>query len=200
MNLSMFRLSVIALALLAFVSGTALAEAPARDPDGYTWEGYAGKLGKHRGQFFDADDIAVLEKLDGPAQDKWMADYYDREKSMGKPERQKIYDAKRKAFDALTPEQQSDLRVRAEKIRTGMAERRKVEWDATLAAAKVKYAERERTYYANLKTSQYKVLLRYKELVRQNMGSNAALAEVIKEAAAGSPSIKKQGEKPNKTY
>ena len=200
MNLSTFRIPVIALALLAFVSGTALAEAPARDRDGYTWEGYSGKLGAQRGLFFDADDLALLEKLDGPAQDKWIAEYYDREKSMGKPERQKIYDAKRKAYYALTPEQQNDLRARTEKIRAAMAERRKVDWDAKLAAAKVKYAESERTYYATLKTSERKVLLRYKELIKQGMSQKAALDEVTKEAAAGSPSIKRQGEKNDKGY
>lgn len=201
MNLSNFRIPVIALALLAFVSGTAMAaETPARDPDGYTWQGYSGKLGQQRGLFFDADDLALLEKLDGPAQDKWMAEYYDREKSMGKPARQKIYDAKRKAYYALTPEQQNDLRARTEKIRASMAERRKLDWDAKLAAAKVKYAESERTYYATLKTSERKVLLRYKELIKQGMSQKAALSEITKEAAAGSPSIKRQGEKSNKTY
>lgn len=201
MNLSVFRTPLVALALVAFISGAALAaETPARDPDGYTWEGYSGKLGPHRGLFFDANDIALLEKLDAAGQDKWIADYYDREKSMGKDERKKIYDAKRKSYNALTAEQQNDLRARVEKIRASMAERRKVEWDAKLAAAKVKYAERERTYYANLKTSERKVLLRYKELLKQGMKQNAALVEVTREAAAGSPSIKRQGEKSDKTY
>lgn len=201
MNLSAFRTPLIALALVAFISGAAgAAETTARDPHGYTWEGYGGKLGPHRGLFFDADDVALLEKLDAAGQDKWMAEYYDREKSMGKPERQKIYEAKRKAYYAMTPEQQNELRARVEKIRASMAERRKVEWDAKLAAAKIKYAERERTYYANLKTSERKVLLRYKELLKQGMKQNAALVEVTKEAGAGSPSIKRQGEKTNKTY
>ncbi|MEZ0260890.1 MAG: hypothetical protein ACAH80_07760 [Alphaproteobacteria bacterium] len=201
MNLSIFRTPLVALALVALISGAAVAaETPARDPDGYTWEGYSGKLGPHRGLFFDVDDVALLEKLDGPAQDKWVEDYYDREKSMGKPERQKIYDAKRKAYNALTPEQQKDLRARVEKLRVSITDRRKLEWDAKLAAAKVNYAERERTYFASLKTSEKKVLMRYKELIKQGMKQNAALVEVTKEAAAGSPSIKRQGEKSDKTY
>jgi hypothetical protein len=195
------KIPAMLVALCVFVSSTAFAAPEARDPDGYTWKGStATSLPAYRGAFFDEDDVTLLEKLGPEAQDKWIEEVYGQEKSMSPAQRKKIYDAKRRAYNKLTPEQQAALLARVEKLRASIMARKQGERDAKLAAAKLRMAETERTYYASLETSERKVLLRYKELLKQGMEQKAALAEVIKEASAGSPSITRQGGGSKKPY